>query len=290
MSDITGSTQLYDQTGNREALAHIDQMLTRMRAIVEAAGGVCVKSQGDDVLSYFDTCEAGFRASWDMLEESWPAGLSVHQGMYQGEIIPHENDIYGDAVNTAARLSSLAKPGETLLGDNCYDALPDAARARLVMVGKLALKGKSTPTTVYGCSIAELFQQTVIFAQPEAERPGRTESVDVTYQGQTWTIAAGESLSIGRSSDCDVVLGQAWVSRSHAVMSLRDWQLEISDHSSAGTVVVKDGGEQINLHRRGTLISGTGVIYCGMGAEHSADTALHFNTQTVSILADPAGV
>lgn len=286
MSDITGSTSLYEQTGNREALAYIDQMLSRMRALVEAHGGVCVKSQGDDVLSYFPDPQAAFSASWAMLEENWPAGLSVHQGIYSGEMLHHENDIYGDAVNTAARLSSLAKPGETLVGGVCYDELPAVARARLVLIGKLALKGKSTPTRVYACSAAELMQQTVIFSQPvQEDRPGRTESVDVVYQGKTWTINDGQSLSIGRSNDCDIVLGQAWVSRKHAVLSLRDWQLEITDHSSTGTIIVKDEGEQVNLHRRASLISGEGSIYCGMGAEHSAQTGLRFSTQTLSILA-----
>lgn len=285
MTDITGSTQLYEMVSNADALAQIDAMLVRMRGIVEGAGGVCVKSQGDDVLSYFATSEACFQAGWAMINENWPGNLSVHAGMYFGEFITHEDDIYGGAVNTAARLASLAKPGELLLGDSCYDALSDASKARIKLIGDLALRGKVTPTRVYACTVAEMVQQTVIFSQAPAEeqRAGRTEFAEFSFQGRTWKIAEGQSLTIGRAADCDVVVDLAWVSRSHATLTLRHHQLEISDHSSTGTVLKRAGDADVNLHRRATLLSGEGAIHFGMGAEQDAGNAIAFSTHTLSI-------
>lgn len=285
MSDITGSTQLYETVSNQEALALIDRMLMRMRVLVEDAGGVCVKSQGDDVLSYFESSEAAFQAGWAMINEDWEGGLSVHAGMYFGEFLNHEADIYGSAVNTAARLASLAKPGELLLGDSCYDGLTGASKACVQLIGDLALRGKATPTKVYACTVAEMNQQTVIFsqAQPAEQRAGRTEYAEFRYQGNLWKLAEGQTLTIGRSSDCDIVVELAWVSRSHATLALRHYQLEISDHSSTGTVLMRDGDTEVNLHRRATLLVGEGAIHCGMGAEHDAANAIAFSTHTVSI-------
>lgn len=287
MSDITGSTQLYESVSNRDALTQIDGMLIRMREIVEGAGGHCVKSQGDDVLSHFATSEAAFQAAWTMINEDWESTLSVHVGMYFGEFLTHEEDIYGPAVNTAARLTSLAKSGEILMGDICYEGLSPESQSRLLMIGELALRGKSTPTRVYACSVAELFQQTVIFAQPEEERAGRTEFAEFTFNGNLWKISEGQTLTIGRASECDIVLEQPWVSRTHAALSLRHWQLEIKDHSSTGTALVHEGGEVVSLHRRATLLSGEGAIYCGLGAVKDAHNEIRFSTHTLSIQAAP---
>ncbi len=285
MTDITGSTQLYETVSNEVALAQIDRMLMRMRVIVEDAGGVCVKSQGDDVLSYFESSEAAFQAGWAMINEDWEGGLSVHAGMYFGEFLNHEDDIYGSAVNTAARLASLAKPGELLLGDSCFEGLAGASKARVQLIGDLALRGKATPTKVYACTVAEMVQQTVIFSQvkPAEQRAGRTEFAEFRFQDQLWKIVEGQSLTIGRSADCDIVVELAWVSRSHATLSLRHYQLEISDHSSTGTVLMRDGDTEVNLHRRATLLTGEGAIQCGMGADHDAANAIRFSTHTLSI-------
>ncbi|MEM6305540.1 MAG: adenylate/guanylate cyclase domain-containing protein [Pseudomonadota bacterium] len=287
MTDISGSTGLYERTGNATALAHVDTMLVRMRAIIEEAGGVCVKSQGDDALAYFATAEAAFQAGYTMITEDWPDTLSVHSGMYLGEFIHHEDDIYGAAVNTAARLASLAKPGELLLGDSCVDHLSEGSRARIKLIGDLALKGKPTPTRVYACTVAEMVQQTVIFSKPQPveQRAGRTEFAEFRFGDNLWKIKEGQSLSIGRAADCDIVIDLAWVSRSHATLTLRHYQLEIADHSSTGSVLVREGGEEVSLHRRATLLSGAGVIYCGIGAAHEVTHAVHFSTHTISIAA-----
>ncbi len=289
MTDITGSTQLYERESNRDALTQIDGMLHRMREIVEAAGGICVKSQGDDVLSYFTTSEAAFQAGWAMINERWPRRLSVHAGMYFGDFITHEDDIYGRAVNTAARLASLAKPGELLLGDSCYDDLGETSKGAVKLIGDLALRGQVSSTRVYACTVSEMVQQTVIFsrAQPAEERVGRTEFAEFRFQDQLWQIKEGQTLTIGRAADCDIVIGLAWVSRSHATVSMRHYQIEITDHSSTGSVMVRDGGEEVRLHRRATLLSGAGVIYCGIGTTLNPEQAVHFSTHTLRI--DAAG-
>ncbi len=281
-SDITGSTGLYEQ-GNRLALDHVSKVLARMREIVEAAGGECVKSQGDDVLSFFRDPEAAFQAAWAMIEEDWPGGLSVHAGAYHGEILSHENDIYGSAVNTAARLCSLAKPGEILLGDESYDRLGPDARARLQLIGEIRLRGKAGPTRVYSCAAMSLAEQTTVFPGAAAKRSGGTEYADIRFADQSWQIAEGESLTVGRAQDCDIVVDQAWVSRKHAVLSVTRWQLEIKDHSSLGCVIeLADGGEVL-LHRRATLLNGSGAIFLGPRSHVDGASRLYFETHELAL-------
>lgn len=195
ISDITGSTQLYESESNQSALEQVSLVLKRMREIIEECGGQCVKSQGDDVLSFFDQSEQAFQAAWKMLNEAWPAGLSVHVGTYFGEILNHENDIYGSAVNTAARLSSLAKPGEILVGDRSYDDLSEESKSHLLMIGEIQLRGQARATRVYSCSVAELSEQTVIFGGNKDDRARGTEIVELNLDGKIWQIEEGESLT-----------------------------------------------------------------------------------------------
>lgn len=282
MADISGSTQLYDSSGNATALEKISQMLERMRSIVEAKQGHCVKSQGDDVLSYFDHPDQAFTAAWTMINDPWTDGLSVHAGMYMGAFLNHENDIYGDVVNTAARLAALAKSGEVLVGDNSFDLLSPDHKARMLPIGELQLKGKADPTRVYSGSVVDFQQQTVVTIRPASTSKPKAQGAEVTYAGRTWNIGEGETLSIGRSSENDIVIAQAWVSRKHAQISIRHHQLEYADHSSSGSVVQLSDGKQISVHRRATLLSGSGIIFAGNRAEQDSPSAITFASHNLS--------
>ncbi len=284
ISDITGSTQLYENESNQSALEQVSIVLARMRQIIEAEGGKCVKSQGDDVLSFFDDSEAAFQAAWTMINESWPAGLSVHVGTFFGEILSHENDIYGSAVNTAARLSSLAKPGEILVGDQSYDDLSPTSKSKLLKIGEIQLRGKAAQTRVYSCSVTGLSEQTVIFSSATQVRSGGTEYAELRLGDRSWQIGEGESLTLGRSEECDIVLPLAWVSRKHAALSLRRWQLEFTDHSSSGSILKMADGSEVLLHRRSTLINGSGAIFLGPNTDWDEDSGIAFSTHELSLL------
>jgi adenylate cyclase len=283
ISDITGSTQLYEVEDPASALNQISIVLARMRQIVEQANGHCVKSQGDDVLSYFAKPDEAFQAAMTMIHEDWYGSLSVHVGLYYGEILSQDGDIYGPPVNTAARLASLSKPGEILLGDECYDLLPQVSKNHLALIGELPLKGKKEPTRVYSCSVLDMSEQTVIFSKKESDRASRTESARFTFEDRVWQIGEGESLSIGRADENHIVMDQAWISRKHSVVSVRRGQLEYVDHSSTGSVLQTGDGKEITVHRQATLLNGSGVIYLGSGAGQDRSSAVLFDTEDMSI-------
>lgn len=264
ISDITGSTQLYDREGGEVAAKYIEQVVARMREIIALAGGHCVKSKGDDTISFFHHPDYAFEAAWAMVNEEWANDMAVHAGIYSGEVVHQEASIFGSAVNTAARLSSLAKPGEILLGDSCYDDLALPHKKRLVPIGELLLKGKEAPTKVFAASVPSLAATTVVFARNGARaRPSHIETVELTFGDRTWQLGEGETLSIGRSSDCDIVLDRAWVSRRHGEFSIRQSQLEYADHSSSGSLVLTSDGKELSVHRRATMLSGSGTVVLG---------------------------
>jgi len=85
-----------------------------------------------------------------------PTGVGI--GIASGEAIlgnvgsAHymSHTIIGDAVNTAARLMQMARPGEALLARPVYEAAPDVFGAeRVSSRGEIALRGKSEAIGVY---------------------------------------------------------------------------------------------------------------------------------------------
>lgn len=283
ISDVTGSTQLYEAVGDALALEQITDVLTRMRQIIEQHGGHCVKSQGDDVLSYFDQSDSAFQAAMKMIHEDWHADLAVHVGMYVGEILTHDGDIYGTPVNTAARLASIAKPGEILLGDACFDGLMPISKQQLTLIGDLQLKGKQTTTRVYSCSASDVSLQTATVVKPKKAQVNGTDFARLAYADRSWQVGEGEKLSIGRAIDNDIVMGHAWVSRKHAVVSMRQGELEFSDISSTGSVIQTDDGKAISIHRRTTLLNGSGLIFLGADEKAEKANALSFDTKKMKI-------
>ena len=116
MADISGSSALYDNVGDADALRQVGICLDNMAAIVADEGGTVIRSKGDDVLAIFTDPVAALEASRAILalKITGQTALAIHVGATFGNVIRARDDIFGDSVNTAARLSSMAKSGELL--------------------------------------------------------------------------------------------------------------------------------------------------------------------------------
>lgn len=281
VSDITGSTALFERLPEQRALAVMSAMLVRMRGMIEDAGGHCVKAKGDDILSFFDGPDTAFQAAWAMLNEPWHEELTVHAGLYFGEILSHAADIYGSAVNTAARLSSLAKPGEMLLGDTCFDDLSPENRARFTTIGALPLRGKEAAVRVFSCSVATLVAQTVVTRGVGGARAAARTFAAFSLGDGHWQLEDGGRLTIGRAMDSDILRNHPSVSRNHGEVAIRSGQLEFTDHSSTGSMIRLPEGQEIIVHRRTTLLSGSGLIFVGAGPRNDPGGAIAFSTGTL---------
>lgn len=279
IADITGSTKLYEQLSDLDALAQISMILARMRETIEEFGGHCVKSQGDDTLSFFPDADQAFLAARAMIEGKWSYGLAVHAGLYWGDVLSQDADIYGDAVNTASRLTTLAKPGEVLVGDTVFEMLSDANSSLCVSMGGIKLKGKQAQTQVHSFAVSDIATQTVLSRAGEDDATGRrTESVTLNSCDVAVTLTDAESAKIGRSTECNIVLDQPWVSREHGSFELRAAQLEYTDHSSSGSTVITAEGQEFAIHRRSMLLNGEGVVLMGTRDKSVSGSVVRYAT------------
>src|SRR2546429_6897013 len=150
--DITGSTQLGEDTDPEALRALLARYFERMKAIVEAHGGSVEKFIGDAVMAVFgvpavheDDALRACRAAVEMREALPELGLRGRVGLCTGEVVTgtEERLATGDAVNVAARLEQAAEPGEVLIGADTVRLVRDAVE--LAAERGLELEGESEP-------------------------------------------------------------------------------------------------------------------------------------------------
>jgi class 3 adenylate cyclase/tetratricopeptide (TPR) repeat protein len=166
--DLVDSTALAERLDPEALQRALDQYFGSARDVIEQHGGRVDKFIGDAVVGVFgvpvahedDAARAGRAAlalphalaALNVSVQSLGVTLAVRVGLHSGDIVmdpanPHLGSVGGDAFNTAARLQSLADPGEVLVGGATADLL--AGWAELEPRGTALLKGKSSPEPVF---------------------------------------------------------------------------------------------------------------------------------------------
>ncbi|MBK6635565.1 MAG: adenylate/guanylate cyclase domain-containing protein [Chitinophagaceae bacterium] len=109
-TDIVGYTALM---GNNEQKAF--ELLRKNREIqkpiIEEFGGRWIKELGDGVMASFPAVSNAVYAAIKIQEACHHDGaFELRIGIHQGEVVFENDDIFGDPVNIASRLQSLAPP------------------------------------------------------------------------------------------------------------------------------------------------------------------------------------
>ena len=137
-ADVAGYSRL---TGEDEEGTHrrLSEYLDAFTTEVQIQQGKVVHFAGDAILAEFPTvsdaliCAASVQHN--LAERNEPLAderkVQFRIGVNLGEIIVDRDDIYGDGVNIAARLESLAEPGGICLSGTVYDALSGSVRDQL---------------------------------------------------------------------------------------------------------------------------------------------------------------
>lgn len=264
--DISGSTALYRNLGDRAARHLIRHELARLSAALTDWGGVHVGERGDDLLGHFPDADGALGAVRQMIARSEGRVLSVHAGVHFGPVLFDDDNIYGDTVNVTARLGALANAGEACLSGALVARLAEAGRAAARPIGAVALKGIARPVDVFslvGGDEGTLTQvpsgATPAAAEGGAAQPGELALV-LTRERRAYRCREGQSLVIGRSTDSGLLLRAPWVSRLHAVVSVREGKALLQDRSAAGTHVATADGAAFVLRRETVALTGSGVI------------------------------
>lgn len=131
--DMTGYTRLSRSIGLTGLADLLDHFETAVLDTVVAHGGRVIKNLGDEILFVADDPVAAAEAVLQLIdlsaaEESLPP---FHAGLAFGPVLYRAGDVYGPVVNTAARLSGLARKGTVRVDQGMATELADAEQFTL---------------------------------------------------------------------------------------------------------------------------------------------------------------
>jgi adenylate cyclase len=156
-ADVVGYSRLMeaDEAGT---LARLNTVRLELidPAIANCKGRI-VKTTGDGILVEFQSVTEALRCAVDFQERmarrnrdmSASRALLYRIGINLGDVIVEEGDIFGDGVNVAARLESIAEPGGICISGAVYDQVGDRLPIVYEDLGEQQVKNISRAIRVY---------------------------------------------------------------------------------------------------------------------------------------------
>ncbi|HEY8767225.1 MAG TPA: adenylate/guanylate cyclase domain-containing protein [Dehalococcoidia bacterium] len=150
-ADIVDSTALTERLGDtafRDKARGLDEA---MRAAIRENGGTPVegKTLGDGVLAVFTSAKQAIACAQACHAAASASGLSLHAGIHAGDVIHEADNVYGGAVNIAARVAAASAAGETLVSDTVRSLARTSAGVTFEDRGEHALKGIAEPQRLF---------------------------------------------------------------------------------------------------------------------------------------------
>ena len=139
-TDIVGSSEKLAQIGDRAWRQTLDRHDRKVDEVMRVHRGRLVKSTGDGVLCIFYGPARAISAAQSLIQSLGALDLKIRAGLHTGEIEPRQSDVTGLAVHVAARLLTVAQPGEVLVTRTVAD-LVAGADIRFAERGRHVLKG-----------------------------------------------------------------------------------------------------------------------------------------------------
>lgn len=139
------------------ALALLDEHRGLLRPAFARHGGREIKTIGDGFLVEFPSALEAVRCALEIQQLMYRRNQSVPSerkillrvAIHLGDVEHRDGDIYGDAVNIASRVQSLADPGGICITQQVFDHVRNNEEFRTVALGQNLLKSVQTPTEVY---------------------------------------------------------------------------------------------------------------------------------------------
>lgn len=269
-ADICGSTHVYRALGDIMAHDILASRISILMAVTQECGGTLVKTLGDEVMTTFSSVDTAADAAVRMQERTTGTlvaegpQLKIRVGFHFGPVLTHEADIYGEAVNVAARMANQAKAGQILTTAASVALMSPSWQAATHRIDAELHRGKRERIDAF-----ELRWQL-----PDQTLTERRQASSVEHMGGGQLILTGAgghlelssdrpTLTVGRGDGNDLVVKHSLVSRLHARVEYHEGQFVLIDQSSNGTYVVSASGRSTYFRRNKCVLEGAGVIGLG---------------------------
>lgn len=289
-ADVAGSTAMYENMGDDLARERISKALNALISISRRHNGKLVKTIGDEILVYFtdiDMAVFAARAIQEAMEDDRSPetiGVSIRIGMQYGSAILENDDIFGDTVNVAARVASMAKARQILCTQEIAFMVKNAELSNNMRpYDRLRVKGRNEQLDVYLFAWEQEGDITNMATASSFTNPARYQQakrLTLNYGGKSHAIDTDTlNYVLGRGKDCELVVSGDLISRYHSKIEHRRGKFIITDQSTNGTFVRTSEGQDIFLRREEFTLFGSGYISLGKKVDLNDSNVIHFSCE-----------
>ncbi len=284
-ADVSGSTKLFELRGDVIARQLIAAVLNALGEVASRHGGRVIKTIGDEVMCAFPGAVNGLLASTDMQKRVAhdigfaKENLAIRIGLHHGDALHEDGDVYGDAVNTAARMASLAKREQIVTTASTVEGVT-AGAVRSRSLGTARVSGKMLPIEIVDilwqedmANVTTVQRAIRLDSLPNAMAPKLT----LKYKGRTFELSpTSPPFTLGREANSSLVIDAEWVSRNHAMIEYKRGYFMLSDRSTNGTWAKLGEDDELRLHRDEIHLRKTGTISLGQAGAVNKEDVLAF--------------
>lgn len=284
-ADVAGSTKLFEQRGDVEARRIIAAVLTALTEVCNRHGGRVIKTIGDEIMCTFPSAMQGILGSCDMQKRVMHDSkfvcdnIGIRIGLHHGDALEEDGDVFGDSVNTAARMASLAKREQIVTTASTLKGLTNAGTIRHRSLGRARVSGKLLPIEIVDIIWQEDTSNVTTVQRAIRIDDGGTTNVKLSlrFRGQVIELTENsQPFSMGRDSTNSLVVETEWVSRNHALIEFKKGYFIIADRSTNGTYVKLADDEELRLHRDEIHLRKSGTISLGQTVSLNQQDVLYF--------------
>ena len=148
-ADMTGYTAMMQ---NNEHLARMKRKRFKevLDASIEKYNGKVLQNYGDGTLSIFNSAINSVHCAISVQQQlQIEPKVELRIGIHTGDIVMEDESIFGDGVNLASRIESLAVPGGVFISDKVFDEIKNHENIKTRDLGYFELKNVTQAVRLY---------------------------------------------------------------------------------------------------------------------------------------------
>jgi adenylate cyclase len=278
-ADVSGSTRLFERLQDTEAAHAVERCIKRMERSITGYRGRTLQVAGDELQALFESPEDACLAAIDMelrvadLPPISGLKLTIRIGLHCGDIVEQFETALGEAVNTTARITGMARVDQILASKQLADLLPPHCQSYVAPIRKMGTirEGRETVELVQiDWQRHEEYLRTRTVAVEPTASDKTSDRLCLRYRGKAFLLDDKTPvLSLGRDPSSKLLIEDRKASRAHGRIEKRAASYFYIDSSTNGSFISFPGQNEIMLRKDEIQLRGSGRICFGSSRNDS---------------------
>ncbi len=286
-ADISVNDALHDKVGDDLVRRLVNNCIKLMSQEVARYRGTLHKTIVNEILCSFSGPEDALLAACAMqvaVNRSQLGGdypLHIRIGFHYGDVTLKDNDVSGDCVNIAARVTAITRARQIMTTNTTVDALPAKLHSRARQIMRNKSRGKREIFDIFLVSWEPEDTTISRIGQPKLREPSEARNeLLLRYRHHLVVVSAQHnSVVLGRGDSCDLVIPENLASRQHARIERYFNKFVLIDYSANGTYIRFSDKRVISLLHNEITLHGAGSISLGLSFSGNPTELIEFIVQ-----------